>query len=128
MVAINDLADPATSAHLISYDTNYGRFPGDISFEGNTLSVDGHPIQLFAQRDPAAIPWGDLGVDLVLEASGVFTDAAKASAHLRGGAKKVIITAPATGEDVTIVLGVNEKVYDPERHRIISNASCTRGV
>lgn len=125
MVAINDLADPATSAHLFSYDTNYGRFPGDISFEGNTLSVDGHPIQLFAQRDPAAIPWGDLGVDLVLEASGVFTDAAKASAHLRGGAKKVIITAPATGEDVTIVLGVNEKVYDPERHRIVSNASCT---
>lgn len=125
VVAVNDLADPHTSAHLLAYDTNYGRFPGEISFDNGTLVVNGHPIKVLAERDPAAIPWGQLGAEIVIESSGVFTDAAKAAAHLRGGAKKVIITAPATGEDVTIVLGVNERVYDPERHHILSNASCT---
>lgn len=125
VVAINDLADPKTSAHLLAYDTNYGRFPGRVSYADGTLWVNDHQVKVLQERDPARIPWGDLGVELVIEASGVFTDAAKAAAHLRGGAKKVIITAPASGEDVTIVLGVNEQTYDPEHHHIISNASCT---
>jgi glyceraldehyde 3-phosphate dehydrogenase len=125
VVAINDLADPQTSAHLLAYDTNYGRFPGRVEYSDGQLVVNDQPVKVLQERDPAAIPWGDLGADIVLESSGVFTDAAKAAAHLRGGAKKVIITAPATGEDVTIVLGVNERVYDPERHHVLSNASCT---
>ena len=125
IVGVNDLADPHTSAHLLTYDTNYGRFPGEIGFENGDLIVNGHQIKVLAQRDPAAIPWGELGADIVIESSGVFTDAIKAAAHLHGGAKKVIITAPATGEDVTIVLGVNEQVYEPENHHIVSNASCT---
>ncbi len=125
VVAINDLADPQTSAHLLAYDTNYGRFPGTVHYEDGLLKVNEHAVKVLSERDPATIPWGELGVDLVVESSGVFTDAARASAHLRAGAKKVIITAPATGEDVTIVLGVNERVYDPERHHIVSNASCT---
>ena len=125
VVAINDLADPQTSAHLLAYDTNYGRFPGTVSYANGRLLINEHVVQVLQERDPAKIPWGDLGVDIVLEASGVFTDAAQAAAHLRGGAKKVIITAPATGEDVTIVLGVNEQIYDPERHNVLSNASCT---
>lgn len=125
VVAVNDLADPRTSAHLLAYDTNYGRFPGEVSFEDGNLIVNGQPIRVLAEREPAAIPWGDLGADIVIESSGVFTDALKASAHLRAGARKVIITAPATGEDMTIVLGVNERIYDPERHHILSNASCT---
>jgi glyceraldehyde 3-phosphate dehydrogenase len=125
VVAINDLADPRTSAHLLAYDTNYGRFPGNIQYADGTLYVDEHKVKVLSMRDPAAIPWGELGADIVIESSGVFTDAARASAHLRGGAKKVIITAPATGEDVTIVLGVNERMYDPEHHHIVSNASCT---
>jgi len=125
VVGVNDLADPHTSAHLLAYDTNYGRFPGEIHFADDILHVNGNKVKVLAQRDPAAIPWGDLGADIVIESSGVFTDAAKAAAHLRGGAKKVIITAPATGEDLTIVLGVNEHMYDPERHHILSNASCT---
>ena len=125
VVGVNDLADPHTSAHLLAYDTNYGKFPGEIHFADDTLHVNGSAVKVMAQRDPAAIPWGDLGADIVIESSGVFTDAARASAHLRGGAKKVIISAPATGEDLTIVLGVNEKMYDPERHHVLSNASCT---
>ena len=125
IVAVNDLADPQTSAHLLAYDTNYGRFPGTISFSDGILNVNGHPVRVLAERDPAALPWGALGVDIVIESTGVFTDAAKAATHLRAGAKKVIITAPATGEDITVVLGVNERMYDPERHHIISNASCT---
>jgi len=125
VVGVNDLADPKTSAHLLAYDTNYGKFPGDIHFADNTLHVNGNAVKVMAHRDPAAIPWGDLGADIVIESSGVFTDAARASAHLRGGAKKVIISAPATGEDLTIVLGVNERMYDPERHHVLSNASCT---
>jgi len=125
VVAINDLADQKTSAHLFAYDTNYGRYPGTVRYADGKLHIDDHAVLILQERDPAKIPWGDLGVDIVIESSGVFTDAAKASAHLQGGAKKVIITAPATGEDVTIVLGVNEHVYDPEKHKILSNASCT---
>jgi glyceraldehyde 3-phosphate dehydrogenase len=125
VVAINDLADPETSAHLLAYDTNYGRFPGTVNYKDGRLLINEHEVKVLQERDPARIPWGDLGVDIVVEASGVFTDAAKAAEHLRGGAKKVIITAPATGEDVTIVLGVNEHLYDPEHHHVLSNASCT---
>jgi glyceraldehyde 3-phosphate dehydrogenase len=125
VVAINDLADPQTSAHLLAYDTNYGRFPGQVSYADGQLNVNGQVVKVLSEKNPAAIPWGDLGVDIVIESSGVFTDAERASAHLRGGAKKVIITAPATGEDVTIVLGVNENVYDPDHHHVVSNASCT---
>jgi glyceraldehyde 3-phosphate dehydrogenase len=125
VVAINDLAQPEANAHLLAYDTNYGRFPGTVSYADGMLFVNGHGVKVLSERDPAKIPWGDLGIDLVVESSGVFTDAARASAHLRGGAKKVIITAPATGEDVTIVLGVNDHIYDPEHHHVVSNASCT---
>ncbi|MCS7276165.1 MAG: type I glyceraldehyde-3-phosphate dehydrogenase [Dehalococcoidia bacterium] len=125
VVAINDLADPATNAHLLKYDSNYGRYPGRVEAQDNALVVDGDRIQVLAEREPAKIPWGDLGVELVVESTGRFTDAEKAAAHLEAGAKKVVITAPARGEDLTIVLGVNEDMYDPARHRIISNASCT---
>ncbi len=125
VVAINDITDTQTNAHLLKYDSTYGRFPGEVSATENSLIVNGHKIQVVAQRDPAQIPWGDFGVDLVIESTGLFTDASKAAAHLKGGAKKVIISAPAKGEDLTIVLGVNENVYDPARHTIISNASCT---
>jgi glyceraldehyde 3-phosphate dehydrogenase len=125
VVAINDLADPKTSAHLLAYDTNYGRFPGHIDYADGRLLINDHTVKVLSERDPATIPWGALGADIVIESSGVFTDGVRASAHLRAGAKKVIITAPATGEDVTIVLGVNERIYDPEHHHIVSNASCT---
>jgi glyceraldehyde 3-phosphate dehydrogenase len=125
VVAINDITDTQTNAHLLKYDSTYGRFPGEVSATENSLIVNGHKIQVVAQRDPAQIPWGDFGVDIVIESTGLFTDASKASAHLKGGAKKVIISAPAKGEDLTIVLGVNENVYDPAKHTIISNASCT---
>lgn len=125
VVAINDLTDPLTNAHLLKYDSTYGRFPGEISATEDALFVDGHPIQVLAQRDPAQMPWRELGIDLVIESTGHFTAAEKAAGHLRSGAKKVIISAPAKGEDLTIVLGVNESMYDPERHHIISNASCT---
>ncbi len=125
VVAINDITDTKTNAHLLKYDSTYGRFPGEVGVDGNDLLVNGKRIQVVAQRDPAAIPWGDLGVSIVVESTGLFTDAEKASAHLRGGARKVIISAPAKNEDVTIVLGVNEEAYDPARHHVISNASCT---
>jgi glyceraldehyde 3-phosphate dehydrogenase len=125
VMAINDLADPRTSAHLLAYDTNYGRFPGTIEYEDGSLVINGQAVKVFSEREPAKIPWGDLGVQIVIESSGIFTDAARASAHLRGGAKKVIISAPASGEDVTVVMGVNDQVYDPDNHHIISNASCT---
>jgi len=125
VVAINDITDTQTNAHLLKYDSTYGRFPGEVEATENSLVVNGHKIQVVAQRDPAQIPWADFGVDLVIESTGLFTDASKASAHLKGGAKKVIISAPAKGEDLTIVLGVNENVYDPAKHTIISNASCT---
>ena len=125
VVAVNDLTDTKTNAHLLRYDSTYGRFPGEIETAPDALIVNGHTIKVISQRDPAHIPWGDLGVELVLESTGLFTDASKAAAHLQGGAKKVIISAPAKGEDITLVLGVNEEMYDPQRHHIISNASCT---
>jgi len=125
VVAVNDLDDPVSKAHLLQYDSNYGRFPGDVRAEANAIVVNGRRITVVAESDPARIPWRDLGVEIVIEATGRFTDAAQAGAHLEGGAKRVIISAPARNEDITIVLGVNEQVYDPARHRIISNASCT---
>ncbi len=125
VVALNDLTDTETNAHLLKYDSTYGHFPGEIETTPDALIVNGHTIKVISQRDPAHIPWGDLGVELVIESTGLFTDANKAAAHLQGGAKKVIISAPAKGEDITLVLGVNEEMYDPQRHHIISNASCT---
>src|SRR5439155_5480605 len=125
VVALNDLVDAQTNAHLLKYDSNYGNYPGTVAAEEKDIVVDGEKIQVFAEKDPAQIPWGDLGVQVVVESTGVFTDATKARAHLDGGAKKVIISAPAKNEDLTIVLGVNEGQYDPVKHHIISNASCT---
>ncbi|HYI66626.1 MAG TPA: type I glyceraldehyde-3-phosphate dehydrogenase [Candidatus Limnocylindrales bacterium] len=125
VVAINDLAPTATNAHLFRYDSTYGRYNGEVTSGDGTITVDGHEIKAFSERDPAALPWGDVGVDIVIESTGIFTDAAKAAAHRTAGAKKVIISAPATGEDITLVLGVNEGAYDPEQHHIVSNASCT---
>jgi glyceraldehyde 3-phosphate dehydrogenase len=125
VVAINDLTDTKTNAHLLKYDSTYGRFPGEVEATPDSLIVNGHKIKVLAQRDPAQIPWGDLGVEIVIESTGFFTDAEKAAAHLHDTVKKVIISAPAKGEDLTIVLGVNDHVYDPSKHNIISNASCT---
>src|SRR5437773_11235772 len=125
VVAVNDLTDTKTNAHLLKYDSTYGQFPGEIEARADALIVNGHNVKVLSQRDPALIPWGDLGVELVIESTGLFTDANKAAAHLQGGAKKVIISAPAKGEDITLVLGVNEDMYDPRTHNIISNASCT---
>ncbi len=125
VVAVNDLFDPATNAHLLKYDTNYGQYPGTVQVKGDNLVVDGKEIRVFAERDPSKLPWEDLGVEIVMEATGVFREGPLAAAHLEGGAKKVIITAPAKKEDITVVLGVNEDRYDPQKHRIISNASCT---
>ncbi len=125
VVAVNDLTDTKTNAHLLKYDSTYGKFPGEIEATADSLIVNGRTIKVISQRDPAQIPWGDLGVELVIESTGLFTDASKAAAHLKGGAKKVIISAPAKGEDLTIVLGVNDNMYDPAKHNIISNASCT---
>jgi glyceraldehyde 3-phosphate dehydrogenase len=125
VVAVNDLTDPRTNAHLLRWDSNYGRYPGKVEAAPDAIIVDGKRIRVIAERDPAKIPWKELGVEVVVESTGIFTDAAKAGAHLQAGAKKVIITAPAKGEDVTVVLGVNEKAYDPARHHVISNASCT---
>jgi len=125
VVAINDLAPTATNAHLFKYDSTYGRFPGEVTHGESELTVDGHVIRALSERDPAALPWKTLGVELVVESTGIFTDAEKARAHLDAGARKVIITAPARNEDVTLVLGVNEATYDPEQHHIVSNASCT---
>jgi len=125
VVAINDITDIVTNVHLLKYDSNYGRFPGEVKIDGNDMVVNSRRIKVFAEKDPINLPWKDLGVDLVVESTGIFTDADKASAHIKAGAKKVIITAPAKGEDITIVLGVNENQYDPSKHHIISNASCT---
>jgi len=125
VVAVNDLFDPATNAHLFKYDTNYGQYPGTVEVKGDNLIVDGKEIRVFAERDPSKLPWGDLDAQIVMEATGVFREGPLAAAHLEGGAKKVIITAPAKKEDITIVLGVNEDHYDPQTHHIISNASCT---
>ena len=125
VVALNDLTDGATNAHLLKYDTNYGPFPGKVDVQDGHLLVDERPIRVFSERDPGKIPWGGEGVDVVIESTGFFTDASKAAAHTNGGAKKVIISAPAKGEDGTFVLGVNESTYDPAKHKVISNASCT---
>ena len=125
VVAVNDLIEPSMISHLFKHDSTYGVFPGAVSAEGDDLVVDGKRIKVLAVKDPADLPWGKLGVDLVVESTGIFTDATKAKAHLNAGAKKVIISAPAKGEDITIVLGVNEGRYDPASHHIISNASCT---
>jgi glyceraldehyde 3-phosphate dehydrogenase len=125
VVAVNDLVDTAMNALLFKHDSTYGAYKGTVDHTENSLIIDGHEIKVLTERDPAALPWGDLGVDVVLESTGLFTDAEKARAHLSAGAKKVIISAPAKGEDITIVLGVNEDRYDPATHHVISNASCT---
>jgi glyceraldehyde 3-phosphate dehydrogenase len=125
VTVVNDLTDTKTNAHLFKYDSTYGAFDGDVVAHDNALEVNGRKVSVVAERDPGKIPWRDYGVDIVVESTGIFTDAAKAAAHLQGGAKKVIISAPAKGEDITIVLGVNEARYDPAKHTIISNASCT---
>ena len=125
IVAVNDLTDAKTNAHLLKYDTTYGGYPGHVEASNGDLVVDGRSIRVFSERDPAKIPWSEMGVDLVVESTGLFTDAEKAGGHLEGGAKKVIISAPARGEDLTIVLGVNEHLYDGANHKIVSNASCT---
>ena len=125
VVAINDLTDSKTNAHLLKWDSTYGPYPGEVKAVEDSIVVDGKKVKVFAERDPSKIPWRDLGVDIVIESTGLFTDATKAAAHLEGGVKKVIISAPAKNEDATIVLGVNEAHYQPEKHNIISNASCT---
>jgi glyceraldehyde 3-phosphate dehydrogenase len=124
-VAVNDLTDPLTLAHLLRYDSVHGKYPGTVEVGDNSLIVDGQQIRVFAEKDPAALPWKELGVDLVIESTGRFTTREGASKHLQAGARKVIISAPAKNEDITIVLGVNEQKYDPSKHDIISNASCT---
>ena len=125
VVAVNDIGDIKTMAHLLKYDSNYGRFDGTVEVGEGGLMVDGKLLRVLVERDPANLPWGDLGADIVIESTGVFTDRANVSKHLQGGAKKVIISAPAKGEDLTIVLGVNDGVYDTAQHHIVSNASCT---
>jgi glyceraldehyde 3-phosphate dehydrogenase len=126
VAAVNDLFDPETNAHLFKYDSTYGRYPGTVEVVDGALVVDGQTIKVTAERDPAAIKWKEMGVDIVIECTGLFTDANKAKAHIEsGGAKKVIISAPAKNEDLTVVLGVNWDKYDPAKHNIISNASCT---
>jgi glyceraldehyde 3-phosphate dehydrogenase len=125
VVAINDLVETSMNALLFRYDSTYGRYPGTVDHTDDALIVDGREIRVLKEKDPANLPWGDLGVDIVIESTGLFTDADKARAHLEAGARKVLISAPAKKEDVTIVLGVNDEMYDPENHHIISNASCT---
>ena len=125
VAAVNDLTDAKTNAHLLKYDTTYGGYPGHVEASNGDLVVDGRSIRVFSERDPAQIPWSEMGVDLVVESTGIFTDAEKAGGHLEGGAKNVVISAPARGEDLTIVLGVNEHLYDGANHKIVSNASCT---
>jgi glyceraldehyde 3-phosphate dehydrogenase len=124
-VAINDLTAPEVNAHLLRYDSVHGRYPGSVEVRGDSLVVDGQQIKVLSQRDPAALPWGDLGVDVVVESTGLFTKREGAEKHLQAGARKVVISAPATDPDVTICLGVNDDAYDRENHHIISNASCT---
>ncbi len=125
VVAVNDLVDVKTNALLFKHDSTYGAYPGEVSHTDDSIVIDGKIVKVLQVKDPATLPWADLGVDIVLESTGLFTDAEKAAAHLQAGAKKVIISAPAKKEDITIVLGVNEDKYDPQAHNIISNASCT---
>src|ERR671920_694543 len=124
-VGVNDITDTKTLAHLLKYDSILGPFPGEVDFTDDSLIVDGDELKVFAERDPAALPWGDVGADVVIESTGFFTKRDDAAKHLSAGAKKVIISAPATDPDVTLVLGVNDDAYDPEQHHVISNASCT---
>jgi glyceraldehyde 3-phosphate dehydrogenase len=125
VIAVNDMADLKTNAHLFRYDTNYGVYPGKLEIGEGILKIDGHDIVVLNEKDPSRLPWKKLGIDIVIESTGVFTDAAQVRAHLEAGAKKAIITAPATNEDITLVLGVNDSSYDPNKHHIVSNASCT---
>jgi glyceraldehyde 3-phosphate dehydrogenase len=125
IVAVNDLTDTKTLGYLLQYDSNYGFFDGEVEVESDALKIDGQTLKVLAEKDPANLPWGKLGVDLVIESTGRFTDAAQAGAHIKAGAKKVIISAPAKGEDLTVVMGVNHDQYDHEKHHIVSNASCT---
>ncbi|MFO1540020.1 MAG: type I glyceraldehyde-3-phosphate dehydrogenase [Chloroflexota bacterium] len=125
VVAVNDLVDTATNALLFKHDSTYGAYPGTVEHTDDTIVIDGRAVKVLQVKDPAQLPWGDLGVDIVVESTGIFTDAEKAKVHLAAGARKVIISAPAKNEDITIVLGVNEGKYDPAKHHIISNASCT---
>jgi glyceraldehyde 3-phosphate dehydrogenase (phosphorylating) len=125
-LAVNDLIDPKTIAHLLRYDSNYGPFPGEVEPTDTGVRVDGNEIRVLSERDPAALPWGELGAEVVIESTGLFTDRENAAKHLEGGAKKVVISAPATEPDVTVALGVNfDDVYDSDKHQVISNASCT---
>ena len=125
VVGVNDLTDNKTLAHLLKYDSILGRLPGEVTSTGDSISIDGTSFKALEERDPSKLPWGELGADIVIESTGIFTDATKARAHVEAGAKKVIISAPAKNEDVTVVMGVNHDQYDPARHTIISNASCT---
>jgi glyceraldehyde 3-phosphate dehydrogenase len=125
IVAVNDITTPEMLAHLFKYDSVFGRFPGTVAIDGDIITVDGHPIKVLAERDPQRLPWGDLRVDLVVESTGHFNDGERARAHLAAGARKVVITAPAKHEDVTLCMGVNDAAYNPADHHIISNASCT---
>ena len=125
VVAVNDLGRPEDNARLFKYDSTYGRYAGSVEASDTSIWIDGDEIAVLAERDPSNLPWGELGAEVIVESTGIFTDAGQAGGHLEGGAKKVIISAPATGEDLTVVLGVNEDCYDADRHYIISNASCT---
>jgi glyceraldehyde 3-phosphate dehydrogenase len=125
VVAVNDLVPVATNAHLLKYDTTHGRLHGEVTSAEDSISIDGKAIKVFAERDPKALPWKDLGVDVVIESTGIFTDGHKAHAHIEAGGKRVIISAPATNVDATFVIGVNDQTFDPAKHTIVSNASCT---
>jgi glyceraldehyde 3-phosphate dehydrogenase len=125
IVAVNDLGDTATTAHLLKYDTILGRLKAEVTHTEDTITVDGHTIKVLSERNPADIPWGEMGVDIVIESTGIFTKKADAEKHIAGGAKKVLISAPAKDEDITIVMGVNQDKYDPANHHVVSNASCT---
>ncbi len=125
VVAVNDLSDNSVLAHMLKYDSNYGRYPGKVEFDADNIIVDGKKIRVYEERDPAKLPWADAGADIVIESTGRFTNVDDASKHLEGGAKKVIISAPGKGDLLTVVLGVNEGMYDPKKHNVVSNASCT---
>jgi len=125
VVGINDLSDNSILAHLFKYDSNYGRFPGTVSYDEKNITINGRAIRVYEEKDPAALPWGEIGVDIVIESTGRFTRLEAAEAHLQAGAKKVIISAPGKGEMLTVVMGVNEHMYDPAKHHVVSNASCT---
>jgi glyceraldehyde 3-phosphate dehydrogenase len=125
IVAVNDITTPEMLAHLLKYDSVLGRFPGTVAADTDTITVDGHVLKVLAERDPHRLPWGDLGVDIVVESTGLFSDAERARGHLEAGARKVVITAPAKNEDITVCIGVNDSMYNPAEHHIISNASCT---